>query len=77
MKNKIIIKKEIKPRIHVKILNSESKTAIYGSLNIGRLIKTDQKDVYLMADGVPVTCDKEMLARINERLDFLNWGKKL
>ena len=72
MKNEIIIKKEIKPRIHVKTLNGES---IFGSLNIGKLLKTDQENVYLMADGVPVTCNKEMLARINERLDFLNWGK--
>jgi hypothetical protein len=71
MKN--IIKKEIQPRIHVKTLNGES---IYGSLNVGRLLKTDQENVYLMADGVPVTCDKVMLARINERLDFLNWGNK-
>jgi hypothetical protein len=72
MKNQIIIKKEIQPRIHVKTLQGE---LIFGSLNIGRLIKTDQDGVYLMADGVPVTCNKEMLARINERLDFLNWGK--
>jgi hypothetical protein len=72
MKNKIIIKKEIQPLIHVKTLQGES---IFGSLNIGRLVKTDQDGVYLMADGVPVTCDKKMLARINERLDFLNWGK--
>jgi hypothetical protein len=72
MKNEIIIKKEIQPRIHVKTLEGE---LIFGSLNIGRLIKSDQDGVYLMADGVPVTCDKVMLARINERLDFLNWGK--
>jgi len=68
MENKIIIKKEIQPRIHVKTLTGET---IFGSLNIGRLVKTDQNGVYLMADGVPVICDKEMLARINERLDFL------
>jgi hypothetical protein len=67
MKN--IIETEIKPRIHVKTLEGE---LIFGSLNVGRLTKTDQESVYLMADGVPVTCDKEMLARINERLDFLN-----
>ena len=66
MKNKI--EKEIKPRIHVKTLNGES---IFGSLNIGRLTKTDQAGVYLMADGVPVTCSDEMLARINQRLNFL------
>jgi len=68
MKNEIIIKKEIQPRIHVKTLKGE---LIFGSLKIGRLLKTDQENVYLMADGVPVICDKEMLARINERLDFL------
>jgi hypothetical protein len=68
MKNQIIIKKEIQPRIHVKTLQGE---LIFSSLKIGRLIKTDQENFYLMADGVPVTCDKEMLARINERLDFL------
>lgn len=67
MKN--IIEKEIKPRIHVTTLSGES---IFGSLNIGRLTKTDQDGVYLMADGVPVTCDDEMLARINQRLNFLN-----
>ena len=67
MKNKI--EKEIKPRIHVTTLSGES---IFGSLNIGRLTKTDQDGVYLMADGVPVTCDDEMLARINTRLNFLN-----
>ncbi|MEI7578632.1 MAG: hypothetical protein WCJ58_01175 [bacterium] len=72
MKNKIIITKEIQPRIHVKTLTGES---IFGSLNIERLTKSDEEGVYLMSDGVPVTCDKEMLARINERLDFLNWGK--
>jgi len=72
MKNEIIIKKEIQPRIHVKTLEGE---LIFGSLNIGRLIKSNQDGVYLMADGVPVTCDKKMLLRINERLDFLNWGK--
>lgn len=66
MKNKI--EKEIKPRIHVTTLNGES---IFGSLNIGRLTKTDQEGVYLMADGVPVTCNDEMLARINARLNFL------
>ena len=68
MKNKI--ETQIKPRIHVKTLNGES---IFGSLNIGRLAKTDQDGVYLMADGVPVTCDDEMLARINTRLNFLDW----
>ena len=68
MKNKI--KTEIKPRIHVKALNGES---IFGSLNIGRLTKTDQDGVYLMADGVLVTCSDEMLAQINTRLNFLNW----
>jgi hypothetical protein len=67
MKN--IIEKEIKPRIHVTTLSGES---IFGSLNIGRLTKTDQDGVYLMADGVPVTCNDEMLARINQRLNFLN-----
>lgn len=67
MKNKI--ETEIQPRIHVKTLNGES---IFGSLNIGRLTKTDQDGVYLMADGVPVTCSDEMLARINQRLNFLN-----
>jgi len=72
MKNEIIIKKEIQPRIHVKTLEGE---LIFGSLNIGRLVKSDQDGVYLMADGVPVTCDKKMLLRINERLNFLNWGK--
>jgi hypothetical protein len=72
MKNEIIIQKEIKPRIYVTTLQGE---LIFGSLNIGRLIKSDQDGIYLMADGVPVTCDKIMLARINERLDFLNWGK--
>jgi hypothetical protein len=66
MENKI--ETEIQPRIHVKALNGAT---IYGSLNIGRLTKTDQDGVYLMADGVRVSCDKEMLARINERLDFL------
>ena len=70
MKNKIIITKEIKPRIHVTTLNGES---IFGALIIGRLTKTDQEGVYLMANGVKVTCDNEMLARINERLNFLNW----
>ena len=70
MKN--IIQKEIKKRIHVTTLSGDT---IFGSLNIGRLVKTDQDGVYLMADGVPVTCSKEMLARINERLNFLNWGK--
>ena len=70
MKN--IIQKEIKKRIHVKTLTGDT---IFGSLNIGRLVKSDQDGVYLMADGVPVTCDKEMLLRINERLNFLNWGK--
>jgi hypothetical protein len=68
MKNEIIIKKEIQPRIHVKTLQGE---LIFGSLNIGRLLKSDQDGVYLMADGVLVNCDKVMLARINERLDFL------
>jgi hypothetical protein len=63
-----IIKKEIKPRIHVTTLTGER---IFGSLNIGRLVKSDQDGVYLMADGVPVTCSKEMFLRINERLDFL------
>jgi hypothetical protein len=72
MKNEIIIKKEIQPLIHVKTLQGE---LIFGSLNIGRLIKTDQDGVYLMANGVPVTCDKIMLARINERLDFLKLGE--
>ena len=72
MKLKDIIQKEIKKRIHVTTLKG---VTIFGSLNIGRLINTDQDDIYLMADGVPVICDKEMLARINERLDFLNWGK--
>jgi len=72
MKNEIIIKKEIQPRIHVKTLQGE---LIFGSLNIGRLLKTDQENIYLMADGVPVTCDKVMLARINERLDFLKLGE--
>jgi len=72
MKNEIIIKKEIQPRIHVKTLEGK---LIFGSLNIGRLVKSDQDGVYLMADGVPVTCDKKMLLRINERLDFLNWGE--
>lgn len=67
MKN--IIEKEIKPRIHVTTLSGES---IFGSLIIGKLTKTDQDGVYLMADGVPVTCDDEMLARINQRLNFLN-----
>jgi len=62
------IKKEMQPRIHVKTLKGD---LIFGSLKIGRLVKSDQEGVYLMADGVPVTCDKEMLARINERLDFL------
>ena len=70
MKNKIIITKEIKPRIHVKTLSGES---IFGAVIIGRLTKTDQAGVYLMADGVPVTCSDEMLARINARLNFLNW----
>lgn len=70
MKN--IIKTEIKPRIHVKTLNGES---IFGALIIGRLTKTDQDGVYLTADGLPVTCDKEMLERINTRLNFLNCGK--
>ena len=65
-----IIEKEIEPRIHVTTLNGES---IFGALIIGRLTKTDQEGVYLMADGVPVTCDDEMLARINTRLNFLNW----
>lgn len=65
-----IIEKEIKPRIHVTTLNGES---IFGALIIGRLTKTDQDGVYLMADGVPVTCDDEMLARINARLNLLNW----
>jgi hypothetical protein len=73
MKIKNIIQKEIKKRIHVTTLTTGE--TIFGSLNIGRLVKSDQDGVYLMADGVPVTCDKEMLARINERLDFLNWGK--
>ena len=68
MKN--IIEKEIKPRIHVTTLSGES---IFGSLYIGRLIKTDQDGVYLMADGVPVTCSDEMLVRINGRLKILNW----
>ena len=72
MKKEIIIKKEIHPRIHVKTLEGE---LIFGSLNIGRLLKTDQENIYLMADGVPVTCDKVMLARINERLDFLKLGE--
>ena len=72
MKIKNIIQKEIKKRIHVTTLSGET---IFGSLNIGRLLKTDQDGVYLMADGVPVTCDKEMLLRINERLNFLNWGE--
>lgn len=63
-----IIETEIQPRIHVTTLNGES---IFGALIIGRLAKTDQAGVYLMADGVPVTCDDEMLARINERLNFL------
>jgi hypothetical protein len=72
MKNENIIKTEIQPRIHVKTLEGE---LIFGSLNIGKLVKSDQDDIYLMADGVPVTCDKEMLARINERLNFLNWVK--
>jgi hypothetical protein len=62
------IKKEMQPRIHVKTLKGD---LIFGSLNIGRLVKSDQEGVYLMANGVPVTCDKEMLARINERLDLL------
>jgi hypothetical protein len=66
MKN--IIEKEIKPRIHVTTLSGET---IFGSLNIGRLVKSDQGGVYLMADGVPVTCSDEMLARINTRLNFL------
>ena len=65
MKNKI--ETEIQPRIHVTTLSGES---IFGSLNIGRLTKTDQAGVYLMADGVPVTCSDEMLARINERLNL-------
>lgn len=68
MKNKI--ETEIQPRIHVKTLNGES---IFGALIIGRLTKTDQAGVYLMADGVPVTCSDEMLARIDSRLNFLNW----
>jgi hypothetical protein len=67
MKN--IIETEIKPRIHVTTLSGES---IYGSLNIGRLTKTHQDGVYLRADGLPVTCSDEMLARINTRLNFLN-----
>jgi len=67
-----IIQKEIKKRIHVTTLTGET---IFGSLNIGRLVKSDKDGVYLMADGVAVTCDKEMLARINERLNFLNWVK--
>jgi hypothetical protein len=62
------IKKEMQPRIHVKTLKGN---LIFGSLKSGRRVKSDQEVVYLMADGVPVTCDKEMLARINERLDFL------
>ena len=65
MKNKI--ETEIQPRIHVTTLSGES---IFGSLNIGRLTKTDQDGVYLMANGVKVTCDDEMLARINERLNL-------
>jgi hypothetical protein len=72
MKDQIIIKKEIQPLIHVTTLTGET---IFGSLNIGRLVKSDQDGVYLMADGVPVTCGKEMLARINERLDFLKLGE--
>ena len=72
MKNEMIIEKEIQPLIHVK--TSQGKL-IFGSLNIGRLLKTDQDGVYLMADGVPVTCDKVMLSRINERLDFLKLGE--
>ena len=67
MKNKI--ETEIQPRIHVKAL---SGATIFGALNIGRLTKTDQHGVYLMADGAKVTCDDEMLARINTRLNFLN-----
>ena len=67
MKNKI--ETEIQPRIHVTTLTGES---IFGSLNIGTLVKTDQHGVYLMADGLPVTCSDEMLARINTRLNFLN-----
>jgi len=69
---KTIIEKEIQPRIHVTTLTDER---IFGSLNIGRLVKSDQDGVYLRADGVRVSCDKEMLLRINERLNFLNWGK--
>ena len=69
MKNKIIITKEIKPRIHVKTLSGES---IFGALIIGRLTKTDQDGVYLMANGVKVACSDEMLARIDSRLNFLN-----
>ena len=68
MKNKI--ETEIQPRIYVKTLNGES---IFGSLNIGRLTKTDQDGVYLMTNGVKVTCDDEMLARIDAKLNFLNW----
>ena len=67
MENKI--ETEIQPRIHVTTLSGES---IYGSLNIGRLNKTDQDGVYLTADGLRVTCSDEMLARINTRLNFLN-----
>ena len=65
-----IIKTEIKPRIHVKTLSGKT---IYGALIIGRLNKTDQEGVYLMMDGVKVTCCDEMLARIDSRLNFLNW----
>ena len=68
MKNKI--ETEIKPRIHVKTLSGK---IIYGALNIGRLTKTDQEGVYLMQNGVKVTCSDEMLARIDSRLNFLNW----
>ena len=51
---------------------------IFGSLNIGRLEKTELihitgVPVYKMADGKLVTCTPEMLKRINERLDILKW----
>lgn len=68
MKN--IIKTEIQSRIHVTTLSGK---IIFGALIIGRLTKTDQDGVYLMPNGVKITCDDEMLARIDSRLNFLNW----
>jgi len=68
------IETKVQTRIHVKTLDGEE---IYGSLNIGKLTKTDQDGVYLISTrdnkSVAVTCDDEMVRRINDRLSWLEF----